>query len=63
MISRMVPLFRPMQDRIDRVNRMVREQITGIRVIRAFVRDAHETARVRRGQRRPDRRCRSRSAG
>ncbi len=44
-ISRMRPLFRSMQVRIDRVNRVLREQITGIRVIRAFVRDTHERER------------------
>jgi ATP-binding cassette subfamily B protein len=44
-ILRMRPLFRTMQVRIDRVNRIVREQITGIRVIRAFVRDKHENER------------------
>ncbi|MGZ4594554.1 MAG: ABC transporter ATP-binding protein [Actinomycetes bacterium] len=44
-ISRMRPLFRSMQVRIDRVNRVLREQITGIRVIRAFVRDTHEQER------------------
>jgi ATP-binding cassette subfamily B multidrug efflux pump len=44
-ILRMRPLFRTMQVRIDRVNRIVREQITGIRVIRAFVRDGHEQRR------------------
>ncbi len=44
-ISRMRPLFRTLQVRIDNVNRIVREQITGIRVIRAFVRDEHERAR------------------
>ena len=38
-IRRMRPLFRTMQERIDTVNRVLREQITGIRVIRAFVRD------------------------
>ncbi len=37
-ISRMVPQFRLMQDRIDAVNRVLREQITGMRVVRAFVR-------------------------
>jgi ATP-binding cassette, subfamily B, multidrug efflux pump len=47
-IVRMRPLFRTMQVRIDRVNRVVREQITGIRVIRAFVRDRHEQARFAR---------------
>jgi ATP-binding cassette subfamily B multidrug efflux pump len=44
-IVRMRPLFRSMQVRIDRINQVVREQITGIRVIRAFVRDEHEQAR------------------
>jgi ATP-binding cassette subfamily B multidrug efflux pump len=44
-IVRMRPLFRSMQKRIDRVNRVMREQITGIRVIRAFVRDDREQAR------------------
>ncbi|MEV4702317.1 ABC transporter ATP-binding protein [Actinoplanes sp. NPDC049316] len=44
-IVRMRPLFRTMQVRIDKVNRIMREQITGIRVIRAFVRDEREHAR------------------
>jgi ATP-binding cassette subfamily B multidrug efflux pump len=44
-IMRMRPLFRTMQVRIDKVNRVMREQITGIRVIRAFVRDDREQAR------------------
>ena len=44
-ITRMRPLFRTMQVRIDKVNRVLREQITGIRVIRAFVRDDREQAR------------------
>ena len=44
-ISRMRPLFRVMQDRIDTVNRVLREQITGIRVVRAFVREPYETER------------------
>ncbi|WP_067663964.1 ABC transporter ATP-binding protein [Nocardia miyunensis] len=44
-ISRMVPGFRSVQTRIDGVNRVLREQITGIRVVRAFVRERHETAR------------------
>ncbi len=44
-IRRMVPLFRLMQERIDTVNRVLREQLTGIRVVRAFVREEHETAR------------------
>src|SRR5690606_6001279 len=41
----MVPAFRAMQTRIDAVNRVLREQITGIRVVRAFVREPYETAR------------------
>ena len=41
----MVPLFRLMQARIDGVNRVLREQITGIRVVRAFVREPAERAR------------------
>jgi ATP-binding cassette subfamily B multidrug efflux pump len=44
-IRRMRPLFRSMQKKIDRVNRVMREQISGIRVIRAFVRDDREQAR------------------
>jgi ATP-binding cassette subfamily B protein len=44
-IVRMVPLFRLMQVRIDTVNRVLREQLTGIRVIRAFVREGRETDR------------------
>ncbi|MFJ7070804.1 ABC transporter ATP-binding protein [Streptomyces sp. NPDC101115] len=44
-VLRMRPLFRGMQQRLDRVNRLLREQITGIRVVRAFVRDRHEQRR------------------
>ena len=44
-ITRMRPLFRSMQKRIDRINQVMREQITGIRVIRAFVRDDREQGR------------------
>ncbi|GGL91218.1 ABC transporter ATP-binding protein [Micromonospora yangpuensis] len=44
-IRRMVPGFRLMQTRIDAVNRVLREQITGIRVVRAFVREPYETER------------------
>ncbi|GAA2094804.1 ABC transporter ATP-binding protein [Microlunatus panaciterrae] len=44
-ISRMGPQFRIMQKRIDVVNRVLREQITGIRVVRAFVREPYETDR------------------
>ncbi len=44
-IARMIPTFRVMQDRIDDLNRVLREQITGIRVVRAFVREPYETER------------------
>jgi ATP-binding cassette subfamily B multidrug efflux pump len=44
-IVRMVPQFRSMQLKIDEVNRILREQITGIRVVRAFVREPQETER------------------
>nr|WP_202434641.1 MULTISPECIES: ABC transporter ATP-binding protein [unclassified Streptomyces] len=44
-VKRMRPLFRTMQTRLDTVNRVLREQITGNRVIRAFVRDDYEEKR------------------
>jgi ATP-binding cassette, subfamily B, multidrug efflux pump len=44
-IRRMRPLFRQMQTRIDGINRILREQITGVRVVRAFVRDGQERDR------------------
>ncbi|MFI8187635.1 ABC transporter ATP-binding protein [Streptomyces sp. NPDC085946] len=44
-VRRLRPLFRTMQERLDTVNRVLREQITGNRVIRAFVRDDHEQRR------------------
>jgi len=44
-IRRMVPQFTLMQKSVDWVNRVLREQITGIRVVRAFVREDHERAR------------------
>ncbi|MGB0098774.1 MAG: ABC transporter ATP-binding protein [Nocardioides sp.] len=47
-VSRMVPSFRLMQVRIDEVNRVLREQITGVRVVRAFVTEKAETRRFRR---------------
>jgi ATP-binding cassette subfamily B protein len=47
-ISRMIPGYRVMQTRIDDVNRVLREQTTGIRVLRAFVRERFETARFAR---------------
>ncbi len=47
-VRRMVPQFRLMQTRIDAVNRVLREQITGVRVVRAFVREPVETERFAR---------------
>lgn len=44
-VRQMVPSFRLMQVRIDEVNRVLREQVTGVRVVRAFVREEHETRR------------------
>ncbi len=44
-VTKMVPSFRKMQERIDEVNRLLREQITGVRVVRAFVREERETRR------------------
>ncbi|MDO4412682.1 ABC transporter ATP-binding protein [Cutibacterium sp.] len=44
-VSRMGPLFKRLQQRIDDLNRVVREQITGIRVVRAFARERYEAAR------------------
>ncbi|MGJ5725831.1 ABC transporter ATP-binding protein [Brevibacterium sp. H602] len=41
----LMPLFRRMQDQVDDINGVLREQITGIRVIRAFVREPFETDR------------------
>lgn len=42
---KMMPLFRQMQEAIDDVNHTLREQITGMRVVRAFVREDYETTR------------------
>ena len=46
-ISRMVPLFRSFQKKLDDVNRIMREQLTGVRVVRAFVREDIEEERFR----------------
>ena len=43
----LMPLFRQMQDRIDGINSVLREQIIGIRVVRAFVREPFESERYR----------------
>jgi len=50
-IARMVPLYRLMQQRIDTVNRVLREQLSGIRVVRAFVREPVERDRFARANR------------
>jgi ATP-binding cassette subfamily B protein len=42
---RMIPQFRRMQEKVDRINQVLREQITGIRVVRAFVRERAERRR------------------
>ena len=44
-MSRAIPLFQAMQRKIDRINRVMRETLAGVRVIRAFVRTDHEEAR------------------
>ncbi|MFJ2369043.1 ABC transporter ATP-binding protein [Microbacterium sp. NPDC087665] len=46
-VSRMVPLFRTNQRKLDAVNRIMREQLTGVRVVRAFVRETIEEERFR----------------
>ncbi|WP_431803003.1 ABC transporter ATP-binding protein [Microbacterium sp. bgisy203] len=46
-VSQMVPLFRQYQSKLDGVNRVMREQLTGVRVVRAFVRERIEEARFR----------------
>ncbi len=44
-VRRLLPLFRSMQVKIDTITSVLREQITGVRVVRAFVKEEHETAR------------------
>ena len=44
-MSRAIPLFQAMQVKIDRINRVMRETLAGVRVIRAFVRTPHEELR------------------
>ncbi len=44
-VVRMLPVFRSMQRLIDGINRVLREQLSGIRVVRAFAREPFETAR------------------
>ncbi|MDT7783586.1 MAG: ATP-binding cassette, subfamily multidrug efflux pump [Pseudonocardiales bacterium] len=45
MLGRLSPFYEAMQRFLDRINHLLREQITGVRVIRAFVRDPHERGR------------------
>ncbi|MGO2659644.1 ABC transporter ATP-binding protein [Mycetocola reblochoni] len=45
LVSLLIPLFRTMQERIDGINGILREQLIGVRVIRAFVRERYERAR------------------
>lgn len=45
LMLRAVPMFRSMQVKIDRINEVLRENLAGIRVIRAFVRTNHEQQR------------------
>ncbi|MGH2511323.1 MAG: ABC transporter ATP-binding protein, partial [Candidatus Limnocylindrales bacterium] len=44
-MSRAIPLFRAMQVKLDRINQVMREALSGVRVIRAFVRTQHEEER------------------
>jgi ATP-binding cassette subfamily B multidrug efflux pump len=44
-MKKAIPLFQAMQVRIDRINLVMREKLSGVRVIRAFVRTEHEEAR------------------
>ncbi|GEC98422.1 multidrug ABC transporter ATP-binding protein [Kocuria varians] len=48
LMAKLMPWFRTMQERLDGINGVLREQITGIRVIRAFVKEPFETQRFRR---------------
>ena len=47
LVRELMPLFQRMQDNIDSINGVMREQIMSIRVVRAFVREQHETERFR----------------
>jgi ATP-binding cassette subfamily B protein len=51
LVSQTVPIFTRMQTRVDTMNRVLREQITGLRVIRAFTREPTEGARFNRANR------------
>jgi ATP-binding cassette, subfamily B, multidrug efflux pump len=47
-MSHMLPLFRRMQGLIDRINRVLRDQLAGVRVVRAFAREGFERDRFAR---------------
>src|SRR5690606_25911911 len=47
LVRLLLPLFRQMQERVDDINSVLREQIMGIRVVRAFVREPFESDRYR----------------
>lgn len=44
-VSRLVPIFSTLQEKVDAINRVMREQLTGIRVVRAFVQEKREKKR------------------
>ena len=50
-MSRLIPIFRATQTRLDRINQVMRESLSGVRVIRAFVRTRHEEARFEQASR------------
>jgi ATP-binding cassette subfamily B multidrug efflux pump len=50
-MSRLIPIFRATQTRLDRINQVMRESLAGVRVIRAFVRTSHEEARFEKASR------------
>ncbi len=50
-MSRLIPIFRATQTRLDRINQVMRESLAGVRVIRAFVRTGHEEARFEKASR------------
>ena len=47
-MARAIPLFQAVQRKLDRINQVMRETLSGVRVIRAFVRTRHEEAALRR---------------
>ena len=49
LIQKLIPTYRKIQDYLDHINEILREQLTGIRVVRAFVREPEEMERFRQG--------------